>query len=185
MKCSDYVVLIARRLDGCLTEQEARDLAAHLATCGRCRAELALQKKVIHSLKQELPGRLSDDFTRRVTGRAAELAGKERRSRFRLEHLLPAIPVAVGAVLLVVFSRDLAGIIAPAMQALADAIGGPAAAFGNRVAEAVAGSSAVSARSLPTSEVLARVFDNMYVSVSIACASVVWACSKAYSFVRG
>lgn len=184
MKCSDCVVLIARKLDGSLTEGETEQLETHLSECSRCRAELVLQKKLIHSLKQEIPGRLPGDFTRRVTEQAADLARGESRRRFRLADLLPAIPVAACVVLLVVFGRDIAGIMAPAMEALADTIGGPASAFGERVAEALAESSAVSEASLPGSEVLSRVFANTYVGITMACAAVGWAFSKAYAFVR-
>lgn len=184
MKCSDCVVLIARKLDRALTRSQTEQLDAHLSQCGRCRAELAFQKKLLHTLKQEIPGSLPGDFTRRVTGRAARLAGEERRRRFRLADLLRAVPVAAGALLLVVFWRDLAGIIAPAMEGLADLTGAPLAAFGNRVAEALAASSAVSDMSLPGSGVMSRVFANAYVGVTIACAAVVWAFSKAYTFVR-
>jgi anti-sigma factor RsiW len=184
MKCSDFVVLIARKLDGTLPERETGQLEAHLSACSRCRAELVLQKKLIHSLKKEIPGRLSGDFTRRVTERAAELAGEERRRRFRLADLLTAIPIAAVATLLIVFGKDLAVIMAPAMEVLADTTGGPLAALGNRVADALAASSAFSDTTLPVSGVLARVFANMYVGITIACAAVVWAFSKAYTFVR-
>ena len=184
MRCSDCVILIAGKLDGTLTDHEKEQLETHLSQCARCRAELVLQKKLVHALKLDTPGTVSSDFTRRVTGQAARLSGEERRRRFRLADLLPVIPVAVGAALLVIFGKDLAAIVAPAMEVVADATGGPLAAFGNRFAEALAGLSAVSDGSLPGSGVLSRVFANMYVGVTIAGATVVWAFSKAYTFVR-
>ncbi len=184
MKCSDYVVLIAGKLDGTLTDHEKEQLETHLSQCARCRAELVLQKKLVHALKLDTPGTVSADFTRRVTGQAARLAGEERRRRFRLTGLLPAIPVAACVVLLVVFGRDLAGIMAPAMEVVADATGGPLAAFGDRIAEALGGLSAVSDATLPGSGVLSRIFANTYVGITIAGAAVVWAFSKAYTFVR-
>ena len=58
------------------------------------------------------------------------------------------------------------------------------AAFGNRIAEALAASSRVSDASLPGSGTMSRVFANLYVSIGIAGAAVVWAFSKAYAFVR-
>ena len=184
MKCSDCVELIARKLDGMLTGSEAEKLDAHLSRCDRCRGELALQKKLLHALKQDLPGRLPADFTRRVTGRAIRLEGKERRRRFRLADLLPAVPALAGALLLVFFWRDLAGVIAPAMEGLANATEGPLAAFGKGVAEALAASSSVSDAALPGSGVMSRIFSNTYAGVAIAGAAVVWAFSKAYAFVR-
>jgi anti-sigma factor RsiW len=184
MKCSDCVVLIARKLDGTLTPTEARQLDAHLARCGRCCAEMLLQKRILHALKQELPGDLPDDFTRRVTGRAARLAGGERRRWFRLSSLLPAVPALAAALLLVFFWRDLAIILAPAMEAFANATGGPLADLSESVAETLAASSSVTDTGLPGSEAMSRVFANLYVSAGIAGAAVVWAFSRAYRFVR-
>ena len=184
MKCSDCVVFIARKLDGMLTPAEAEQLDAHLSRCDRCRAEMMLQEKVLNVLKQDLPGRLPPGFTRRVTRQAARLAGEERRRRFRLSDLLPAVPALAAALLLVFFWRDVAGIMAPAMEALADATGGPLAAFGKGVAEAMAASSSVSDTSLPGSGFMSRIFANAYVSAGIAGIAVVWAFSRAYTFVR-
>lgn len=183
MKCSDYVVWIAHRLDGSLTEREAEELEAHLVGCSRCRAEMALQKKLVHSLKQEIPVRLPGDFTRRVSQRAARLARQESR-RFRLADLVRAVPVAAGLALLVIFSRDLAGIIAPAMESIAGAIGGPLAVFGESIAGPLSQSSAASGQGLPYAETLSRILANTYVGVTIACAAVAWAFSRAYAFVR-
>ena len=184
MKCSDCVVLIARKLDGTLTGSEAEQLDAHLSRCDRCRAELVLQKKLLHALKQELPQSLPAGFTHRVTARAIRLEGKERRRRFRLADLLPAVPALAGAVLLVFFWRDLAGIIAPAMEGLANVTEGPLAAFGKGIAEALAASSSVRDAALPGSGVMSRIFSNTYVGAAIAGAAVVWAFSRAYAFVR-
>jgi anti-sigma factor RsiW len=185
MKCSDYAVLISRRLDGTLADHEAKNLDAHLAQCNRCRAEVVLQKKLIHALKRELPGTLSEDFTRQVTERATRLSDENRRRRFRLADLRLAIPLAAAVAFLVVFGRDLASLTVPAMEALADATAGPLAAFGDRVAEAWPASWKVSDAGLPGSGFLAGIFANVYVGSAIACAVVVWAFSKAYSFVKG
>jgi anti-sigma factor RsiW len=176
--------LISLKLDGTLTWDQSGQLDAHLSRCDRCRAELALQKKLLHALKQELPRSLPADFTRRVTGQAARLEGKDRRRRFRLRDLLPAVPAAAAALVLVFFWREVGGVIAPAMEAIADATGGPLAAFGNRISETLAASPAASEARLPVSEVMSRVFSNMYVGATIAGAAVVWAFSKAYTFVR-
>jgi anti-sigma factor RsiW len=185
MECSDCVVLIARKLDGSLAERESRLLEAHLTECSRCRAELALQRKLVHSLKQEIPQTLPPDFTRQVSRRAGQLARAEGRRRFRLAVLIPAVPLAAAAALLVIFSRDIAGIMAPAMESLAGTIGTPLAAFGESVADLAAGMSVLPGRDIQYPEVLTRVLANSYVAAGIACTAVGWAFSKAYTFVRG
>jgi anti-sigma factor RsiW len=184
MRCSDCVALIARKLDGTLTGRETKRLETHLAECGRCRAELVLQKKLVHALKKEISDGVSGDFTRRVTERTADLAGARRRQWFNLRNLLPAIPAVAAAILLVVFGKDLGALVAPGVEAVADVTGGPLAAFGDRVAQTLAGIPTVSDGSLPDSGILSRIFANLYVGISIACAAVVWAFSKAYTFVR-
>jgi anti-sigma factor RsiW len=184
MKCSDCVELIARKLDGLLTVQETQELEAHLSGCARCRAELALQKKLVGALKRQMPGSLPGDFTRQVTARAAALAAKEGRRRFRVSDLLPALPIAAAALLLVIFRGQVAGFLTPAMESVADVIGGPLSELGNRAAEALAGSPAVTDTYLPGSELLPRIFANLYVGVAIACTALVWAFSKAYGFVN-
>jgi hypothetical protein len=97
---------------------------------------------------------------------------------------LPAIPAVAAAILLVVFGKDLGALVAPGVEAVADVTGGPLAAFGDRVAQTLAGIPTVSDGSLPDSGILSRIFANLYVGISIACAAVVWAFSKAYTFVR-
>jgi len=182
--CSECVAFISRKLEGTLTRPETRELNAHLSRCGRCRAELVLQQKMLHALKQELPGRLPADFSRRVTGQVARLEGKGRRRWFRLADLLPAVPAAAGAVLLVFFWRDMAGFIAPAMEGLADITGAPLSSLGNWLAEALKATASGSQASLPGSGLVARVFASVYVSAGVAGIAVIWAFSRAYRFVR-
>jgi anti-sigma factor RsiW len=184
MKCSDCVELIARKLDGMLTPMETEQLNTHLAGCVRCRAELALQKKIIGTLKQEIPDGPRRDFTQRVTERAHSLAGRERRRRLHLDDFLPVIPVGATALLIVLFRSEIAGFLSPVMESLAELIGGPLAALGEGLAEALAASSTLTDTDLPGSGLLPRVFSNVYVGAAVSCAAVAWAFSRAYSFVR-
>ena len=74
MKCSDYIEWIGQRLDGSLPRERFAELEGHLTECRRCRAEYALQKKIMRALKQDEPGGLSADFTQRVMSRTLEIA---------------------------------------------------------------------------------------------------------------
>jgi anti-sigma factor RsiW len=184
MKCSDYVAWISLKLDGTLSEGEVRDLETHLAECSRCRAELALQKKLIHSLKQEVPARLPASFTRQVTQRAKGLAGAERRRRLRLADFLPALLPAAAAVLLIVFNRQISAAVSPSMEAIAESAGGPLVSAGDRIAAALSSLATASDGSPLGSESLASILSNTYVGLTIACAAITWAFTKAYTFLR-
>jgi anti-sigma factor RsiW len=184
MKCSDSVILIARKLDGMLTDSDAKTLEAHLARCARCRRELMLQQKLVQTLKQDLPGMVSADFTRRVTDRARRLDGETRRLRIRLGDLLPALPAVAGCLLLVLFWKDLADIVAPAMEVVADATGGPLAALGDGLAKVLDRLAPAPHVSLPGRAVISQLLANIYVGAAIACAATVWAFTRAYAFIR-
>ncbi|NWG13397.1 MAG: zf-HC2 domain-containing protein [Acidobacteria bacterium] len=73
LDCATYISRIARKLDAALSESEARELETHLRGCGRCRAELLLQVKLVKGLTQEPPSGLSPQFTLHVSQQALKL----------------------------------------------------------------------------------------------------------------
>ena len=53
--CSEYDIMLSARLDGELSEDEERELEAHLAACPECRKYLRLLEAVRDGLKEDLP----------------------------------------------------------------------------------------------------------------------------------
>jgi anti-sigma factor RsiW len=184
MRCSDSALWIARKLDGLLTEDEAAELQAHLRHCSRCRAELALQKKLIHSLKQESPGEVSPDFTRRVSRRAADLGRLERRRRFRVTGLLPAILPVAAAVVLILLSRDLMEVMTPAIDSLVITIAGPLAAVAEPLSNLLSNGAAGPSVDMPCPGWVSALIANVYFAVAVALAAVTWAFTKAYALMN-
>jgi anti-sigma factor RsiW len=184
MRCSDCVVWISRNLDGLLSEAEAEALKAHLAKCARCRAELALQKMLVRSLKQEMPAGLPAGFALRVTERALALTRAERRHRAWLAYVLPAIPLGAVAAFLFIFGREIPGLTAPAMASVAQVIGRPFAGFGDSTAQAIARGLAISEESADHLAPLRWILASPHLGMSLALGAVAWAFSRAYAFVR-
>lgn len=134
MHCSDFVKRIAHRLDGSLPEHEVSLLEKHLSECGRCRAELLLQKKIQEALEEEVHSGLSINFTQRVTERALEVAQAKTRFR-RWPYLIPAFALTAVTGVLFFLGTDLSQMFFSAIQPLA----GAPAWVGNAMADALAG----------------------------------------------
>jgi anti-sigma factor RsiW len=183
MKCSDYVIWISRKLDGSLGEDETARLEAHLTRCGRCRAEAAFQKKLIHTLKQEIPGSLARDFTWQVTRKAEQIARVETKRRFRLVDLVPAALAAAAALVLVIFNSEVGAGLAPVTESIARTIGAPVAAFTEPVSNLLARGSVLSETSVSCPAIVARLGANIYFGLALSLATAAWAFSRAYTFM--
>jgi anti-sigma factor RsiW len=184
MKCREYAIWITRRLDGMLNDRESRELDAHLATCSRCRAEVLLQKRILESLKREMPRDLPDDFTQRVTRQAAALRSDLRGRKLRVRDLVPAFAATAGLVLFLIFSKDIAALITPAMETFGRALGVPLTSFGETVLGFLERIPASAPQSPPYLEAVVRALANTYVGLLVACATVLWALSRALAFIR-
>lgn len=132
MKCADYAVWIALKIDGALGADKEKELENHLTTCARCRADLMLQSRIHDALKQEMPSGLSQDFTERVSERALALTEREKRF-IRLPDLAPVFGFAVGIILLLVFRTQVANSLVPLMQSFGNLLGAGAGAVGETV----------------------------------------------------
>lgn len=184
MKCPDYVLLISRRLDGTLTEDESATLDAHLAVCARCRTEAIFQRRLIKALKQEIPTTLPRDFTRRVTREARSLGRIETRRRLGFADLVPAFLAAAAAVLLVIFSSEIGTALASAMQAFAGTIGAPLAAVAEPISDLLARGAALGEVGRTNPATISHLVGNLYFGLALSLAAAAWALSRAYAFMR-
>jgi anti-sigma factor RsiW len=183
MRCSQYAVWIARKLDGSLAARNIEELEEHLAHCSRCRAELHLQKKILGSLKQEMPSGLSSGFTQRVSARAVDIA-RSRRRNLRLPDLVPVLAVAAAAVLLLAFRTDLARVVPPLMTAFAESITGPLASVGDGVLRVLAALPAIPSEHTAFMDRMYKPLMTSMTAVAVACVAVLWAFSRVRAFLR-
>jgi anti-sigma factor RsiW len=185
MKCSDCIEWIGQRLDGSLRPDRFAELEEHLTVCGRCRAEYTLQKKIMGALKEDAPsGRLSADFTQRVMARTSELARARKRTE-RLEPLIPALVFAAAAIVLFIFRSEVAGVVEPGMDALAQILGGPLSRIGSAFTGLIPGTVDMSA---DTTSFVQRVSQPVIIlgtTAALAVAAAVWAMRKAADLIRG
>jgi anti-sigma factor RsiW len=183
MNCFDYAAWIAQKLDGSLSGDRLKKLEEHMAKCGRCRAELILQQRIHDSLKQEMPSGLSADFTQRVSKQALAIAGRQRRV-LRLPDLVPVFALAAGAILLVVYSADLARVLPPLMQSFAGAVETSAISLREAILALVA-----RLPELPSGQItsMGRFFTPMMTLLTAsaaACIAVFWSFSRVRAFLR-
>lgn len=66
MKCEEFEDLILDDLDGRLVASQRIPVAAHLAECSDCRAFLAVQVELDHTLTARPKPQLSEDFRARI-----------------------------------------------------------------------------------------------------------------------
>ena len=128
MDCSGFAEWIAQQLDGALPEREARLLEDHLSVCGRCRAELMLQRKVREALSEETHSGLSADFTQRVSERVAETAKAERDAKKWVD-LVPALALGAAAAALLLVGADLVRVLPSPSETWNSAVFKPIAWF--------------------------------------------------------
>lgn len=184
MKCSDYIEWIGQRLDGSLPRDRFAELEEHLTECRRCRAEYALQKKIMGALKQDEPAGLSADFTQRVMSRTLEIAQARKRAE-RLEPIVPALVFAAAAVVLFIFRSEVAGVVEPGMDALAGILGGPLSRLGGAFSSLFPGAADMSADSTSFVQRVSQPVIIMGTTAALAVAATVWAMKKAAALIRG
>src|SRR5215211_825922 len=102
--------LLAEYVDGAVADVERRDLEAHVATCARCRQEVALARAARSALRSAppvvAPPDLGDAAIRAAAGAPTDLdRARERRSPTRW--IAAAAGVAAVVVLLAVASPKL------------------------------------------------------------------------------
>lgn len=118
MNCRGMIELIARKLDGALSDEEVRSLDAHLLQCSACRAELVLQQEIEKSLRIAPAEALSSDFGQRVANLAFRQAHAQEWGR-RMGYALPVLANAVVLVLAIIYRGGVAQVLAPFFSSLA------------------------------------------------------------------
>ncbi len=105
--CADVDALLAERASGSLPPGDRSRLEAHLAGCGRCRAELELYEEAFGILRQtpELAQAAEGE-----PGLAPSTLRRWKRSRRRRAIALAAGPAAIAAAALLVLAPGLGGV---------------------------------------------------------------------------
>ncbi|MFH1312223.1 MAG: zf-HC2 domain-containing protein [Candidatus Eisenbacteria bacterium] len=178
MKCSDFVGWIGRKLDGSLSEDQLLTLDRHLATCGRCRAELNLQRRIVESLEEEGSSGLSAGFTQRVSEHVRRKSPGERFA-WRWPALVPAFASAAAAVLVFVFRTGIAAAVAPRMERFGATVATPLASVGQSVLDIFAAAPDLTGRSITITESVSPIPLTVLAAASIACLAVAVAFYKA------
>lgn len=178
MKCSDYVRWMSLKLDGSLSEDRLRELARHMTTCERCRAESRLLERIGGSLGEKGPSGLSAGFTERVTERVGT---KPRTERFawRWPALIPMVASIAAVVLAFVFRAGLAGSVAPPMERLAAGMAGPVASLGRTLLDLFAASPDFFDRNITVAESVSPIPITVLAAATVACLAVGLAFYKA------
>jgi anti-sigma factor RsiW len=170
-------------LGGSLSPEETEELERHLSVCSVCRAELAFQKKIIGSLKLELPSTLPADFAERVSTRAFATA-KHAERRYRLRILVPVFAAGIVAVVVFLLRTQIASIVPAGAQAATDGIATPLAWAGQRLLGLLAKLPTVGSESLAGIEWVHQLLMNTLVATGIAIAAALWAFRRALAFMR-
>ncbi len=183
MKCSEFAELIAQKLDGSLCESEVPLLDRHLADCSRCRAELALQKRILDALSEEVHSGLSVDFTQGVTERL--LGGAQTIRRFRRwPYLVPAAALAVVTFLFWLAGEDLVQPLSSVARPLVDAVSGLMVQAYSAANEVLAGIAIeLNERASLLQELPQPAFNTLLVSL-VALLSTVTGLYKVFAFLR-
>ncbi len=183
-ECSRYIEWIGRRLDGSLSRDESAELERHLAACGRCRAEYALQRKIIAALTEEKPSRLPADFTSRVTARAMDIARARRRAE-RVGALVPVFALAGAAAALFIFRGQVAAALGPTMRLLGDSVAEPVSRLGSTLAGLLPAGSDMQIDSTPFVQRTLQSVIMLGGTAALMVAAAVWATRKAAELLRG
>jgi anti-sigma factor RsiW len=184
MKCSDCIEWIGQRLDGSLPRDRFAELEEHLAACSRCRAEYTLQKKIVGALKEGAPSGLSQNFTQRVMARTLEISRARKRAE-KMEPLVPALVFAAAAIVLFIFRSEVAGVVEPGMDALAEVLGGPLSRLGDAFAGPIPGTMDMSAGSTSFVQRVSQPVIILGTTAALTVAAAVWAMRKAAHLIRG
>ena len=183
MTCLDYTEWIAQMLDGSLPERRVKELETHLAGCRRCRAELLLQKRIHEALARELPSGLSADFARRVTEKAESDRAALRRAQ-RWADRVPALALAAGAILLVIFRTDLARVLPALTEPVTRGLAAPVAWVGDAVMGFLAHVADLPMEQVSALEVLSRPLVMTVVATLLGGIPVIWAFTRIFALLR-
>ena len=176
MNCSEMIELIARRIEGALSEEDAKALDAHLLECSACRAELRFQQKIEECLKVPPAVALSSDFGARVARRALAQAHAEKRER-RLGYLLPIAANAIALTLVILYRGAVAEALAPTFSSLGAAARSTITAVGAAFPQA-------SAQAIPSGSHVIQVL-GIFGPIACAGAILVIASSRIFALRRG
>ena len=107
MNCEQALEAISARLDGALSEEENRELEAHLASCASCRAllkELTELEEGLETLPVEAPETLAPSVMRTIraekAAQAAQAAPAAKKSQRRGPHCTAWLIAAAAALAL-------------------------------------------------------------------------------------
>ena len=104
MNCEQALEAISARLDGALSEEENRELEAHLASCASCRAllkELTELEEGLETLPVEAPETLAPSVMRAIRAeKAAQVAPAAKKSQRRGPHITAWLIAAAAALAL-------------------------------------------------------------------------------------
>lgn len=104
MNCKQALEAISARLDGALSEEENRELEAHLASCASCRAllkELTELEEGLETLPVEAPETLAPSVMRAIRAeKAAQAAPAAKKSQRRGPHITAWLIAAAAALAL-------------------------------------------------------------------------------------
>lgn len=104
MNCEQALEAISARLDGALSEEENRELEAHLASCASCRAllkELTELEEGLETLPVEAPETLAPSVMRTIRAeKAAQAAPAAKKSQRRGPHITAWLIAAAAALAL-------------------------------------------------------------------------------------
>jgi anti-sigma factor RsiW len=183
MKCSDYIGWISRKLDGSLPEDQLTELDRHLAICGRCRAELVLQRRVVESLGEEPPSGLPPDFTHRVLERVSRTSRREGRA-WRWPALVPAFVSAACAVLVLVFRTGLAEVVAPPMERFSAGVSNPIESAGRSISAVFASLPDLASKQVTIAHGVSPIPVTVVVAAAVACLAVIIAFYEASTLLE-
>lgn len=104
MNCEQALEAISARLDGVLSEEENRELEAHLASCASCRALLRELTELEDGLKElpvEAPETLVPSVMRTIRAeKAAQASPSEKKNQRRRPHITAWLIAAAAALAL-------------------------------------------------------------------------------------
>jgi len=192
MDCCDCVELIARLMDGSLSQEDTLGLERHLSICVRCRAEFTLQKKIHEALAvctiPGLPASFADRVTERVLAveRARAAARDERKAAKRSAAwvtLAPVLGSAAAMALILVLWPHLSKALAYPISVVANMMYNSVSSVGDAVLSFVTGFWAglrqpVSELGGPSQSLMGLVL-----SSAIAIASVMWGLRRALLYM--
>jgi|GEM_PF-1031471 len=183
MNCARYAEWIARKLEGTLPRDLAHRLDVHLAGCARCRAELALQRRIEHALSQPQPSGLPADFTQKVCRRAFR-ASASRRRLDRFVDLIPALAFSTATLTVFLLRHELALALPSLLEPLGGVLASPVAGITNAILGFLAWIANLPAEHIPVLERLSRPVLTTLVATLLGIVPLLWALVNVIGFLK-